>query len=174
MTTSQPLRWSTRAVAALVSGNMASATQPRNRATPCPLADRSGAAPRASARSAGRAGQHRLHPAERRRQELGQAARLGPVEHADFLEQPRRRERELDPAGVGKQVVEDQPLEQAGTLGRPVCRAARATLNGSISLPYCTPDGQADSQARQSRQRSRCSRTSAPSPRRPSATVRIR
>ena len=30
-----------------------------------------------------------------------------------------------------------------------------ATLNGSISLPYCTPDGQALSQARQSRQSSR-------------------
>ena len=31
-----------------------------------------------------------------------------------------------------------------------------ATRNGSISLPYCTPEGQAVSHARQSRQSSRC------------------
>ena len=46
-----------------------------------------------------------------------------------------------------------------------------AILNGSIILPYCTPDGQADSQARQSRQSSRCSRTPGPIASRPSATA---
>ena len=45
---------------------------------------------------------------------------------------------------------------------RPVAELSSAILNGSIILPYCTPEGQADSQARQSRQSSRCSRTPGP------------
>ena len=58
-------------------------------------------------------------------------------------------------------MVEDQSLEQARR-SFPVAELCMAILNGSIILPYCTPDGQADSQARQSRQSSRCSRTPGP------------
>ena len=61
-TTSQPFCWRTRAVAALVSGNMASATQPRKRATRArfgPIGGRT-----SGSRLAGPAErrQHRLHP----------------------------------------------------------------------------------------------------------------
>ena len=38
---------------------------------------------------------------------------------------------------------------------RPVAVLASAILKGSMILPYCTPEGQADSHARQSRQSSR-------------------
>ncbi len=50
-----------------------------------------------------------------------------------------------------------------------------ATRNGSISFPYCTPEGHAVSHARQSRHSSRCRRTSASAPtgrRSPSASGR--
>ena len=39
---------------------------------------------------------------------------LGEVERPELLEEPGRRERGLDPAGEGEQVVEDQPLEHPG------------------------------------------------------------
>ena len=69
--------------------------------------------------------QHRLHAPEGRRQQAEEPHSFGPVKETDPLQQPRRRQRELDPAGVRKQVMENQPLEQAGLLA-PGRRALRA------------------------------------------------
>ena len=52
--------------------------------------------------------------------------------------------------------------------------SAIATRNGSINFPYCTPEGHAVSQARQSRHNSRCRSTRGESSSRPSVTARIK
>ena len=72
------------------------------------------------------------------------------------LQEPHRCQRPAHPPRERRD-VEEQPALQAdcsrpGSAGSVFAMCMR---NGSISLPYCTPEGQADSQARQSRQRSR-------------------
>ena len=108
-------------MAAVVSGYMASATQPRKRATrarfgpiggrtsgsrPAPLDSRGSIA--SILRSVGGSSRSRPDP-------------LGQAENAQLLEPVRRHERRLDPTGVREQVMEDQPLKQAGAgAGRSV------------------------------------------------------
>ena len=59
-----------------------------------------------------------------------------------------------------EQSEQDVAVKPVGTFpGRRICSSI-ATRNGSISWPYCTPEGQAVSQARQSRHNSKCRRTS--------------
>ena len=71
-----------------------------------------------------------------RRQQAEQPHPFGPVEEADPLQQPRRRQRELDPAGVRKQVMENQTLRASWSSRLPSPSSASAILNGSIILPY--------------------------------------
>ena len=76
---------------------------------------------------------------------------------------------------IRKQAEQDVAVEPIVALARPSARPRSiATRNGSISLPYCTPEGQAVSQARQSRHSSRCPRTRSFSSSLPSVTARIR
>ena len=71
--------------------------------------------------------QHGLQVAEGGRQELRQPDLLGQAQSPGLLEPAGRGERGLDPAGVGEEVVEDQPLEQAG----PV-RGRRRSVEGDL------------------------------------------
>ena len=149
-------------MAALVSGNMASATQPRNSATRARLGPIGG---RTSGRRAARSRQprqHRLHPPERRRQQPGQPRSARPsrarraVAAAARARAPALTRPDRETGGAGSAAGAGSAFSPAGA------DFWRAILNGSIIWPYWTPDGQADSQARQSRQSSRCSRTPRP------------
>ena len=71
-------------------------------------------------------------------------------------------------------VADAQEVMDFALLDPPFGDRSIATRNGSISLPYCTPDGQAVSHARQSKHNSRCRRTSRFNSNRPSVTARIK
>ena len=58
------------------------------------------------------------------------------------------------------------------SVGAGPSRRARSFFHEAMIRPYCTPEGQAVSQARHSRHRSRCRRTSGDSAARPSVTAR--
>ncbi len=102
-----------------------------------PRADRreDGREPRSRARQRR---EHRLQPPEGWREELGQANPVGEVDRPEPLEQPGRRQGQLDPAGEGEQVVEDQPLEDPGPVaGR--CRGVEGDLEGLDDLAVLDP-----------------------------------
>ncbi len=103
-------------MAALVSGNMASATQPRKRATRARFGPTGGKTSGKRRVRSAQLGQHRLHAPQSRRQQSRKPHSFGPVEKADALQQPRWCQRELDPPGIREQVMQDQTLEQAGLL----------------------------------------------------------
>ena len=141
----------------------------------CPLrSDRRqnlGQVDRASALSLGSIACIRLRVGGKRR---NRPDSFGPVKETDPLQQPGRRQRQLDPGRNTETGDGESAAAASWSSGFPSPRSASAILKGSIILPYWTPEGQADSHARQSRQSSRCSRTPGPIASRPSAIARIK
>ena len=79
------------------------------------------------------------------------------LDDAEPLSNPRRQQRSSQFVAIRKQPKQDPAMKPiVAVLARAVrARLAIATRNGSINLPYCTPDGHAVSHARQSRHNSR-------------------
>ncbi len=92
--------------------------------------------------------QHLLHLPQRPRQQLEQADASASGRRARATAAAAAAPAPSASAGVGRQVEQHQPLQPARASCRSAAVFAMCMRNGSISLPYCTPEGQADSQAR--------------------------
>ena len=153
--TSKPSAASTRAVAALTSPKNTRCTQPWSSATR--------AAPLAAGRRA-LGGRRRTRVAQRR---LGRER----GERAQARQRPRRRRASRAQAERRAPAPAAAPARAAGRGGGTARRSAAAAAArrrervqlrstcarvSSISLSYCTPDGQAVTHAMQPRQRSKC------------------
>ena len=169
--TSQPLAASTRTVAMLVGPNMTSPTHPSTNATVARRAPRAGTKSGSTSlpkRSGTRAAAAMAAVRPRTRPNLTAA-------RSSFsfctMRRPRASHRSL--AGLGNTPRMKKRLTRTSQKERfrPSSSWARAS---SMMTPYLTPDGQEDSQARQSRHRSRCSSTLGTGSSVPAARLRIR
>ena len=154
ITTSQPSAASTRAVAALTSGKNAPWTQPVSMPDHGRRVAARGDRARQPGTAAAAAGRARPSPAA--------AAAAGPAAGArDDLRQPAGlvgrsgAAQRPQPPRVGEQ-REDRRAQRPLRAAAAACRRSTCARVCSISRSYCTPDGQAVTQAMQPRHASKC------------------
>ena len=138
-------------------------------------ADRPAETPAAALHSAAAAAACRPSAAAATGKQPRQPRRLQQPHQAGPLRDPRRQ-RAHGAASPGTETARTECSDETNRRRRDgrLRRDSIATRNGSISLPYCTPEGHAVSHARQSRHSSRCRRTRSFSSSLPSVTPRIR